>query len=294
MLYFFDPAKIVFYKKIIFSLIFLAAVVEIFILVKIKIKINLKECKITFLGFVSLIVVSFFNSSLFANFNLYLFVKKISLYLPYNFTINSIWWVYGLLVYEFFYWLQHFLAHKVRILWCFHSIHHAPTEMNLFVGFNHSFVESLIIRPIFVGILPVLLGVNPVIILVCNIIDTSWGCFLHVSNHTLSRKLGVLEYFMQTPLHHRAHHSKESKYIDTNFASITLFWDYILGTYKSNEQDIKEFGITRFVNTQSFWDVQFGELYSLWKDIISAPTLKIKILYIFKKPGWNHNIKTSY
>ncbi len=199
------------------------------------------------------------------------------------------WWIYGLLVYEFFYWLMHFLAHKVRLFWCIHSSHHAPESMHFLVGFNHFFIEAIIYLPFFLGFFPAVFGVHPVIILTIALVDITWGNFLHISDRILPGKLGFLERFLQTPTWHRVHHAQNVKYMDTNYTSLTLFWDWIFGTLQALEDnDPVVFGITREVDTNSFWDVQFGEFPLLWQDIKSAPTFKDKLLYLLKPPGWNH------
>ncbi len=57
--------------------------------------------------------------------------------------ITWYWLLYGYVIWEFAHFVYHFLAHKVRILWCLHSTHHAPQQMNLFVNFAHFFRSSL-------------------------------------------------------------------------------------------------------------------------------------------------------
>ena len=204
------------------------------------------------------------------------------------------WWIYGLLVYEFWYFVQHYLSHKIRLLWCIHSPHHAPETMNMFVGFNHSFVESLFYMPFFLGFFPVLCGVRPEIILVCNIVDAIWGSMIHISDHVMPGRLGILERFMQTPSYHRAHHARNVRYMDTNYTSITLFWDYIFGTRQPlHDSDPVQYGITRRANTDSFSDTHFGELRLLWRDVWAAPGLKNKLYYVFMPPGWSHSGKSQ-
>src|SRR5579863_2710398 len=60
------------------------------------------------------------------------------------FTINLHWysWLYAYLCWEFSSWLFHFSSHRVRLLWCLHSPHHAPTELNMTVNWIHFFAES--------------------------------------------------------------------------------------------------------------------------------------------------------
>ena len=199
------------------------------------------------------------------------------------------WWIYGLLIYEFLYWVQHWLAHKVRLLWCLHSPHHAPESMNMFVGFNHNFLEVMFYMPLFLGFLPALFGVHPIIVLCIAVVDVTWGNLLYINDSVVTGRYGILEKVFQTPSYHRVHHAQNIRYMDTNYNSITLLWDWIFGTLQPLDDNEKVvYGITRDVKTSSFMDVQFGEFVLLAKDVWNAPTLKDKISYIFMPPGWSH------
>ena len=110
---------------------------------------------------------------------------------PFSTGISAAGWVYGFVIYEMSYWVQHWLAHKVRLLWCLHSPHHAPNSMNMFVGFNHSFLETIFYMPFMLGFVPALLGVDPVVIAVMTFIDVVWGNFLHVSDNVVTRPAGA-------------------------------------------------------------------------------------------------------
>ena len=206
---------------------------------------------------------------------------------PFDAGLSPLGWVYGFFIYEMSYWLQHWLAHKVRLLWCLHSPHHAPRSMNIFVGFNHSFLETLLYMPFTLGFIPALLGVDPAIIAVLTFIDVVWGNILHVSDNVVSRRWGVLERFMQTPSYHRVHHAQNVRYMDTNYNSITLLGDWLMGTLQPlKEREPVEFGITRPVNTSSFLDVHFGEFLLLWRDLKKADSLSQGFSYLFRPPGW--------
>lgn len=206
---------------------------------------------------------------------------------PLDAGLSPLGWVYGFFVYEMCYWLQHWLAHKVRLLWCVHSPHHAPGSINMFVGFNHSFLETLFYMPLFLGLIPALLGVHPAVIAVLTFIDVVWGNTLHVSDKVVKRRWGVLERFMQTPSYHRVHHARNIRYMDTNYNSITLLGDWLMGTLQPlDDAEPVQFGITRDVNTASFWDVHFGEFVLLWHDLRTARTAGAALGYLFRPPGW--------
>ena len=199
------------------------------------------------------------------------------------------WWIIGLIIYEFWYWIQHWLAHKVRLLWCLHSPHHAPESMNMFVGFNHSFLETMFYMPLFLGFMPAICGVNPLVILCVVVVDVSWGNLLHINDSIVTGRYGILEKFLQTPSYHRVHHAQNVRYMDTNYNSITLFWDWVLKTLQPfDDNEPVRYGITREVKTTSFWDVQFGEFAALFKDVAKAPGVMNKVKYLVMPPGWSH------
>lgn len=206
------------------------------------------------------------------------------------FSLGHHWYVWplGLLIFEFWYWVQHWLGHKVRLLWCIHAPHHAPDTLTSLIGLGRSIIE-LPYLGFFLGFMTALSGVPVEVIFVVSIIDGFWGKFLHISPKLVPGKYGVLEYFLQTPSWHRVHHARHIKYMDTNYTSITLFWDWLFGTLQPLEDSADvEFGITREVDPESWRDVQFGEMKTLWKDVKAAPGLKNKVSYLLMPPGWSH------
>jgi sterol desaturase/sphingolipid hydroxylase (fatty acid hydroxylase superfamily) len=206
---------------------------------------------------------------------------------PFDAGLSPAGWIYGFFIYEMCYWLQHWLAHKVRLLWCLHSPHHAPGSINMFVGFNHSFLETLFYMPFTLGFIPALLGVHPAVIAVLTFVDIVWGNILHVSDNVVGRRWGFIERFMQTPSYHRAHHAQNVRYMDTNYNSITLLGDWLMGTLQPlDDREPVEFGITRDVDTASFKDVHFGEFVLLWRDIRSARNIAEFVGYLLRPPGW--------
>lgn len=204
-------------------------------------------------------------------------------------TLTWYWFIYGYLVYELNNFIRHYLTHKVRLLWCFHSVHHSSEDLNSSITLTTFFVENLYTE-FFAAMFCMLLGVQPIMLFAIMIIDSIWGAFVHISEGSMKNaRLGVLERFILTPSHHRVHHGRNPLYMDTNFCSIINVWDVIFKTYQKEEKQFPiEYGITRPMNSNSFVDVYFGELMCLWHDIRSVPKLKDKIGYIFMPPGWSH------
>lgn len=204
-------------------------------------------------------------------------------------TFTWYWLMYGYIIWEFSHFIYHYLAHKVRILWCLHSTHHAPQTMNLAVTYTHFFLEAPYADVIRTSIC-ILAGVNPPLLFFIMFIDGTWGAFIHVGENMMKDgRMGFLNKIILTPSHHRVHHARNPLYMDTNFCNLLNIWDKAFGTFENEHKEIPiEYGITRPMNANSFVDVNFGEFAALWKDIRKAPGLRNKLLYFIKPPGWSH------
>lgn len=211
-------------------------------------------------------------------------IQKIGL-----FTINLKWysWIYAYLCWEFSTWIFHFSSHRVRLLWCLHAPHHAPTELNMTVNWVHFFAESYYSTIIHLLILTPL-GVKPVMFVAIMSISSVWGVFTHVSERTLKKgKLGILQYLLITPAHHRVHHAKNPLYVDTNFATVIPVWDWMFGTLQPYKEEVSaDYGLTRDLDVTNFRDLYFGEIILLYRDVKKAGSIKVGVLYIVMPPGW--------
>jgi len=207
------------------------------------------------------------------------------------FKISNTWYgfVFGYIVWEFAHFIYHFLAHKVRLLWCLHATHHAPEEMNISVTHAHFFLEAPYADLIRSSIC-IFLGVPPTLLFTIMFIDGTYGAFIHVGENLIKdARFGFLNKFILTPSHHRVHHAKNPLYIDTNYCNLLNFWDRIFGTYQEEDPNLNiQYGVTRPIRSGNFWDVYFGELINLTKDVIKAPGIINKLKYIFFPPGWSH------
>ena len=246
---------------------------------------KLEDYKVPFFIFILNRFISRFISIAAIAFCIGLFQK----YAIFKTTFTWYWLIYGYIIWEFSHFIYHYLAHKVRIFWCLHSTHHAPQTMNLSVTYAHFFLEGPYADVIRTSIC-ILAGVNPPLLFFIMFIDGTWGAFIHVGENIMrDGRLGFLNRIILTPSHHRVHHAKNPIYMDTNFCNLLNVWDRVFGTFKYEEKEVPiEYGITREMNPRSLLDVYFGEFYSLGKDVIKAPGIKNKILYIFMPPGWSH------
>lgn len=206
------------------------------------------------------------------------------------FSINFEWysWIYAYLVWELTTWIWHYSTHRVRLLWCLHSPHHAPEELNMTGAWVHFFAEGFYTAVVQLTIL-MLLGVQPKMLITIMAIEVSWGTFIHAGERSLKKgRLWFLHHLIITPSHHRVHHAKNPLYIDTNFCTFLPFWDWLFGTLQPLRDEVKiQYGITRKMETGNFLDFYFGEFVALFRDMRKANGLTNKLLYLVKPPGWH-------
>lgn len=209
-------------------------------------------------------------------------------YAPLQVSLSWFGFIYAYLVWELGHFLYHYLAHKVRLLWCLHSTHHAPEDMNLSVTHAHFFLEAPYADTIRTTVC-ILLGVQPELLFLIMFFDGTYGAFIHIGDNLVKdARFGVLNKIMLTPSHHRVHHARNPLYIDTNFCNLLNVWDRIFGTYQEEDRSLTiDYGINRKMNSGSFLDVYFGEFVALGRDLRAASGLKNKLLYLLMPPGWH-------
>lgn len=202
-------------------------------------------------------------------------------------TIENAWlyWTVLLILEDFaFYWLHRF-DHEVRFFWAVHVTHHSSQFFNLTVGFRSSVLQPLYR---FVYFIPIaFLGFRPEDIMLMYSATQIYGILIHTK---YINKLGFLEYFLATPSHHRVHHGSNPRYLDKNMGMVFIFWDKWFGTFqKELDKDPVQYGLTTNLRDYHPLNVVFHEWKQILKDVISAPGLYNKWMYLFGPPGWSHD-----
>jgi sterol desaturase/sphingolipid hydroxylase (fatty acid hydroxylase superfamily) len=123
------------------------------------------------------------------------------------------------------YWV-HRAEHSVPFLWQFHSVHHAPEEINFLTAYRvHPFSRLLV-------------GISEVIVLILLGVPPTWWLpfslargFLAAVQHTeLDWSYGRLYPVLVSPVFHRLHHSRDRRDFDSNYSQLFGIWDYLFGT----------------------------------------------------------------
>ncbi len=185
-----------------------------------------------------------------------------------------------------YYWF-HRLHHEVRVLWAAHVNHHSSQHYNLSTALRQPLLTPFT-GPMFWFPLA-LIGFPPWMILTAQAISLLYQFGLHTE---AIDRLGPLEWFMNTPSHHRVHHGANVAYLDKNHAGIFIIWDRLFGTF-AREQEKVVYGLTTNITSYNPFVIGFHEVGSIARDVAKAPTLRAKLGYLFAPPGWSHDGSTQ-
>jgi sterol desaturase/sphingolipid hydroxylase (fatty acid hydroxylase superfamily) len=131
-----------------------------------------------------------------------------------------------------YYWF-HRVSHRVNLLWAAHAVHHQSEEYNLSVALRQSWFGPLVSWPFY---LPLALAGFPVgMYLAMHTLNTLYQFWIHTR---LVGRMGPLEWFLNTPSHHRVHHGVNPQYIDKNYAGIFIIWDRLFGTFEPEREPV--------------------------------------------------------
>ena len=180
------------------------------------------------------------------------------------------------------YWV-HRWCHVVNVFWNRHIIHHSSEEFNLSCALRQSVSEIFAIFT-FTYIPMAIIGIPTKVIAMVAPIHLFAQFWYHTK---LIGRMGILEYFLVTPSHHRVHHAINQLYMDKNYGQIFIFWDKIFGTFQPElENEPPVFGVSRAVHTWNPWIINFQHLWLLIKDAWRTTFWKDKLRIWFMPTGW--------
>lgn len=201
-------------------------------------------------------------------------------YAPYQIPTTFGTWIIALVFFDFLaYWFHRF-SHEVNFLWAAHIVHHQSEELNLTTVFRASFV-AVIFRTFFFVWMAVI-GFDVFTIATCTL---ALGAFQLFTHSRVIGKLGIVEWFLTTPSHHRVHHARNEKYMDHNYGHIFIIWDRMFGTFVEEKEE-PLYGITTGFESANAYHATF----SYWKNLFTrarrAKKFSDKIKVFTKGPAW--------
>ena len=145
------------------------------------------------------------------------------------------------LAYELGYWFNHWLSHKVPVLWEFHKVHHTAEVLTPLTNFR--------VHPIYGWIFANILAVSAAVAnglgnymfgetayqYAVNDTNIILVLFIHAYVHLQHSHMwisfrGLAGRIFVSPAHHQVHHSGNPKHFNKNFGSCLALWDWMFGT----------------------------------------------------------------
>ncbi|KAJ3211609.1 hypothetical protein HK099_007961 [Clydaea vesicula] len=191
-------------------------------------------------------------------------------------------WAFAFFFVDFGYYWFHRAAHEVNLFWAAHVVHHSSQEYNQTTALRQSFLQE---HFSWLFYLPVaLFGIPPSIFRVHRDLDTLFQYWIHTE---LIGNLGPLEYFLNTPSHHRVHHGRNPYCIDQNYAGTLIIWDRMFGTFTAEKEDEPVlYGIVHPLQSFNPFTVQTHHLLHVMEKTWKSKGVVNKFKALFYGPGW--------
>jgi len=131
---------------------------------------------------------------------------------------------------DFVNYSQHYLLHRIPILWRLHRTHHSDGDYDFTTGLRFHPVESLFTTSLqFAAIF--LLGAAPLSVFVAQMAFLAISFIEHGNLRVPAAIDRVVRLMFVTPDMHRIHHSQAAGESQSNFSNLFSWWDRLFGTY---------------------------------------------------------------
>jgi sterol desaturase/sphingolipid hydroxylase (fatty acid hydroxylase superfamily) len=193
---------------------------------------------------------------------------------------NPLAWVALFFAEDFAYYWYHRTHHEIRVFWSSHVVHHSSQFYNLSTALRQTWTP-------FTGVVfwvPLaLLGFPPWMILLEQSVSLLYQFFLHTER--VGKLWRPIEFFWNTPSHHRVHHGANAEYLDRNYGGILIMWDRLFRTFEPERERVV-YGLTKNIDTFRLTTVAFHEYGAIWRDVRSARSWRDRLGFMFRGPGW--------
>ena len=157
---------------------------------------------------------------------------------------------------DFGFFLGHYLAHKVPLLWEFHKVHHSAEVLSPLTNYRFHPIDTIglgLFIGIFTGVVKGAFGfaypggiggtgavtVNVTVLLLFNLAAN----FRH--SHVWLSYGWHLNHIFSSPAQHQIHHSTAAWHIDKKFGLTLSVWDWLVGSrYEPRRREGVEVGLT--------------------------------------------------
>jgi sterol desaturase/sphingolipid hydroxylase (fatty acid hydroxylase superfamily) len=158
-----------------------------------------------------------------------------------NWLLRGVMTVIGFLAFEFGYWFDHYLKHRVPFLWEMHKTHHTAARLTPFTVWRVHPLDSLM----FTNVVALCVGLS------CGVAAFAMGehvpvfslggtngflvifffTFVHLQHSEVWLPLrGLAGRLLMSPAHHQIHHSIDPAHYNSNMGNALAIYDWLFGT----------------------------------------------------------------
>ena len=148
-------------------------------------------------------------------------------------------WIAAFLLVDLSYYFLHRYSHTVHVLWAGHVVHHSSEEYNLTVALRQSALHGVLSWVFFIPL--AIIGLPWELFATCYALNLVFQFWIHTRE--IDKLPAWLEWWLNTPSHHRVHHGVNPQYQDKNYAGALIIWDRLFGTFEP-EVEFVVYGIT--------------------------------------------------
>ena len=193
---------------------------------------------------------------------------------------NSPWtWLTAFLLVDLCYYWFHRASHRVNFIWATHIVHHQSEELNLAVALRQSWFQELFSMFFYFPL--ALLGLPVEVTLTAIALNAVGQFWFHTRR---IKRVGWLEWVLNTPSHHRVHHARNPEYLDKNYGGVLIVWDRLFGTFTPETKE-PVYGTVKPFHS---WNAVWANLH-YWVELArlsaAATSWKQKVLVWFLPPS---------
>ncbi|NRB33889.1 MAG: sterol desaturase family protein [Rhodobacteraceae bacterium] len=186
-----------------------------------------------------------------------------------------------------YYWVHRF-GHRIRWVWASHVNHHSSQHYNLTTALRQTWTGTFTFMMVMRAPL-ILLGFHPAMVLFAGGLNLIYQFWIHTE--AIGKLPRWVEAVMNTPSHHRAHHGRNPRYLDCNYAGVFIIWDRLFGTFvPETDGDKVDYGLVHNLGTFNPLRVAFHEWVGMLRDMMQPGlTLSQRVKYAVLPPGYSHD-----
>jgi len=190
-------------------------------------------------------------------------------------------WLLAFLLVDLAYYFLHRYSHTIHLLWAGHVVHHSSEEYNLTVALRQSALHGLFSWVFFVPL--AIIGLPWELFAACYALNLVYQFWIHTRE--IDRLPLGLEWWLNTPSHHRVHHGVNPQYQDKNYAGTLIIWDRLFGTFEPEVEPVV-YGITTPLES---WNPVWANVHifaGIMRNAWNTRRLADKWRVVFGHPGF--------